>query len=131
MKTKLPAKDQAALFYRLAREDTVSSSRIKSSPSRPHLTPYEKARKVEELCRKKGNAENEASVYDRLSAQGTKSSLRKLQLGQQRYSGHETLAEGCSTGLLRKFEGSTFVPFKAPAKVRSPGVGTVISFKRR
>lgn len=97
----IPASKQDALFYRLSKVDTVSSSKMKSSPSHLCLTKYEKRLKAEELSKKKGPVRRDDSVYNRLVSQGMKSSLRKLMLGQQRYNGHETMAEGCRTVLLR------------------------------
>mmetsp|Transcript_20974 Transcript_20974/g.30855 ORF Transcript_20974/g.30855 Transcript_20974/m.30855 type:complete len:426 (+) Transcript_20974:182-1459(+) len=110
--TRPPLRSQDALYYRLAKLDTVASSRRKPSPSRRSgLTPYEMSLKKEEFRNRKPPVKNKSSVYDRLSTTGTMSSLRKQKTEtNRRYkSQYETFGESCKTALMRRFEGSTHV----------------------
>ncbi len=106
-----PFTSQDALYYRLSRAETVSSSRRKPSPLRKcALTPYEMELKKEQIMNNKV-AVKKSSVYKRLSTQGTLSSIRKIKIeSNQRYnSEYETFGESCKNALMRRFEGSTFV----------------------
>ncbi len=106
---------QDALYHRLSRQDTVASSRMKPLPLAGKLrSPYEKMKKVEadklESMRRTTSSKSDA-LYNRLSARGTKSSIRKQMLAANpRYAAkHDTFSEGCKNALMRDFKGSTFV----------------------
>ena len=107
---------QDALFHRLSNQDTIASSRMKPLPVHGKLlSSYEKIQIVEDEMKTSRNTtpsrEGNENVYDRLMKQGKASSLRKQMLvASTRYnSEHQTFSEGCQTGLMRKFVGSTFV----------------------
>ena len=99
------------LYFRLSRQETLASSRLKSSsPARQRLSPYEISERNKKLARA-NQQKSRPSVYDRLSTTGTASSLRK-----HRKSGYyveqdkcQTFNEACRGALMRNIEGSTHV----------------------
>uniref|UniRef100_A0A7S3Q4D9 Uncharacterized protein n=1 Tax=Chaetoceros debilis TaxID=122233 RepID=A0A7S3Q4D9_9STRA len=108
----LPLRSQDVFFHRLAKLDTVASSRRKPSPSRLRgPTPYEMSLKKEELRNRKPPIKNKSSVYDRKSTTGTMSWLRKqkTQANRRFKSEYETFGEMRKTAVMRNFEGSTRV----------------------
>lgn len=74
--------EKDALFHRLSTQDTIASSRMKSSPLRLRLTPYEQTKRS-----------------------GWSSITKRHSL--KKFEKHETFAEGCKSALFRRFEGRT------------------------
>jgi len=115
------------LFTRLAKQETVSSSRIKSFSLQSKMTPYEKKAKMTKAAAraKRDGNRNNISVYDRLAYTGTASSLQKNRNSSAYKEKETTFHESCKTALMREFKGSTFVHV-TKQRVSTSVIGTVV-----